>query len=286
MPGMNTSTQKTALVTGGAGGLGSALVQQLVAQGWKVWIADYSEAALAQWQDQAQVQVVQLDVTQRDSVDAAVATVRRSSPELHAIVNFAGVMQVGSLIEMPERVIQRMMDVNVMGTVRVNQAFFPLLKRDADRRSNGRIVNISSETGWQTTAPFAGPYSMSKHAIESYSHALRRELQMVDIPVVVVQPGPFKTEMTGSILQTFTQAAQESQVFRPFLEKVGSIAATAGDKAHPPRLLADIIVRALTAPRPKTHYSVKPDLGRVIISYLPTRLVDWILYRVCLPKQK
>ncbi len=281
----HNTEQKVALVTGGAGGLGGAMVRWLLGQGWQVWVADYSAQALEKWQGQAGVHTIALDVTDRSSVDAAVARVQAQHPVIHAIINFAGVMQVGSLIEMPESVIQRMMDVNVMGTVRVNQAFFPLLKRDGDRRSNGRIVNISSETGWQTTAPFAGPYSMSKYAIESYSNALRRELQMVDVPVIVVQPGPFRTEMTGSIKATFTQAAQEAVVFKPFLNKVGDIAATAGDKAHPPELLVNIIGRALLAQRPKTHYSVKPDFGRVFISYLPTRWVDKILYWVCLPKR-
>jgi NAD(P)-dependent dehydrogenase (short-subunit alcohol dehydrogenase family) len=79
------------------------------------------------------------------------------------------------MVEMDEAVMKRVLDVNVMGTFRVNKAFFPLIKA---RR--GRILNISSETGWQSGGPFDGAYASSKHCIEAYSDSLRRELALLD----------------------------------------------------------------------------------------------------------
>lgn len=273
--------QKTALITGGAGGLGGASSRLLLEKGWRVIVADFDAAALAKWQGQPGVDTVQVDVTSPASVAQAAEQVRGMAPQLDAIINFAGIMAVGSLVEMPPERIARILDVNVMGTVRINQAFFPLLKRGSDARSSGRIINISSETGWETTAPFNGPYSMSKYAIESYSDALRRELQLLHIPVIKIQPGPFKTEMTGSIGRVFAQAIAESPTFGRYIERLAQIGAKAEDQAHPPQILAQAVYQALSSAKPKARYSVKADSQRVVLSYLPTRLVDWILYKVC-----
>ena len=274
-------TRKFALVTGGAGGLGGATSQLLLAQGWQVLIADYDEKALAKWQGREGVHTVQVDVTDVASVAQAAAQVQAITGQLDAIINFAGVMAVGSLVEMPAATIARILQVNVMGTVHINQAFFPLLKRTGDKKTAGRIVNISSETGWETTAPFNGPYSMSKYAVEAYTDALRRELQLLHIPVIKIQPGPFKTEMTGSIERVFAGAIAQSPTFGVYIERLAKMGADADSKAHPPQVLAQVIVSALNSPNPKANYSVKADPLRAILSYLPTRLVDWVLYKVC-----
>lgn len=275
---MNT---KFAFITGGAGGLGGATSQLLLNQGWQVLIADYDDKALAQWQGRERVHTIQVDVTDAASVAQAATRVQAITAQLDAIINFAGVMAVGSLVEMPAATIARILQVNVMGTVHINQAFFPLLKRTGDKKTSGRIVNISSETGWETTAPFNGPYSMSKYAIESYTDALRRELQLLHIPVIKIQPGPFKTEMTGSIARVFSTAIAQSPTFGHYIERLAKMGADADSKAHPPQILGQVIVDAINSPSPRAHYSVKADPLRAILSYLPTRLVDWILYKVC-----
>jgi NAD(P)-dependent dehydrogenase (short-subunit alcohol dehydrogenase family) len=132
---------KTALITGATGGLGAATCQYLVAQGWEVVAADFDRNALAKIEDWEGVSTVFIDVTDTASVEAAASVVGESKGALDAIVNFAGILAVGSMVEMEEAVLQRVLDVNVMGTYRVNKAFFPLIKL-----GKGRIVNISSET--------------------------------------------------------------------------------------------------------------------------------------------
>ncbi len=277
--------KKYAVITGGAGGLGGATTEMLLARGWQVFVADFDAAALGRWQGRAGVHTVQLDVSDAASVAAAAAEVAKITPQIDAIINFAGVMTLGSLLEMPAQQIERLLKVNVMGTVHTNQAFFPLLKRTGDKKTAGRIVNISSETGWETTAPFNGPYSLSKYAVEAYTDALRRELQLLHIPVIKIQPGPFKTEMTGSISRVFAQAVAQSPTFGAYITRLGHMGEAAEHKAHPPEVLASVIVQALSVPKPRANYSVKPDAGRVFLSYLPTRWVDAILYKICQPKQ-
>jgi NAD(P)-dependent dehydrogenase (short-subunit alcohol dehydrogenase family) len=271
---------KTALITGATGGLGSATCHYLLQRGWHVVAADFDRTALAKLDDLEQVTPVFIDVTDTDTVKAALASISQSIDGLDAIVNFAGILAVGSMIEMPEATLQRVLDVNVMGTFRVNQVFFPLIKA-----RKGRIINISSETGWQSGGPFNGAYAASKHCIEAYSDSLRRELAFLDIPVIKIQPGPFKTEMVSSIEGNFASAIEDSTEFKAVLTGVQKMAVAEGHKGRDPAELAAVIYQALTEESPKPAYSVKPDFARSLLEYLPTRWGDALIKKVLTPGQ-
>jgi len=177
--------EKVALVTGAMGGLGRALTQYIVGRGWRVFAADCDTTALAELPSHHCIKPVFLDVTRTASVEAAFAEIKQQVAQLDAVINFAGILRVGALVEIDEATLRQVLEINLLGTYRVNKTFFPLLRQ-------GRIVNISSETGWHTASPFNGPYAMSKYGIEAYSDALRRELSVYNIPVIKIQPGPFK----------------------------------------------------------------------------------------------
>lgn len=266
---MESSTTKSALITGAGGGLGSALVRRLTDHGWRVFAADLNDEALSLHRENPQVVPLVMDVTDEASVNRAVAQLSNETDRLDAVINFAGVMGVGSLTDIPEARLERILNINVLGTYRVNKACRPLLAR-----SEGRIVNISSETGWQTTAPFNGPYAMSKYAIEAYSHALRRELALLGIKVITIQPGPFKTDMVGGIAPAFTAAESETPRFAAVLRRLKNLAAKQINSAHDPAVLARVIEGALNAKRPKAVYSVRPDRMRSTLDRLPLRTQD------------
>lgn len=261
--------KKTALVTGAGGGLGHATVERLVANGWKVFEADISQEMLRSSMHDPDVVPVVMDVTDADSIQSAFDAVASQTDHLDGIVNFAGIMGVGSLVDIPEERLARIFDVNVMGTYRVNKKFFPLVEA-----AKGRIVNISSETGWQSAAPFAGPYAMSKYAVEAYSTALRRELSLLGVKVVTIQPGAFRTNMVSGIEHAFTVAAGESERFSRVLTKLRSLAVKAAGSAADPDVLAQVIETALTSKNPKPAYSVKPDKLRSLLEHLPVRAAD------------
>jgi NAD(P)-dependent dehydrogenase (short-subunit alcohol dehydrogenase family) len=264
--------EKTVFVTGGAGGLGASAARYLAARSWQVFAADSDKTALRGIAEEPNVTAVHLDVTDPASVEAARGVVAGVCDGLDGIVNFAGILAVGSVIEIESETIRRVLDVNVMGTVRVNQAFFPLVLA-----RKGRIVNISSETGWQSGMPFNGAYAMSKHAIEAYSDSLRRELMFLDVPVIKIQPGPFRTAMVTGIEPAFTRAAETSTYFKDMLNRIKRLASKEQAKAHDPALLAEVVHRALTARHPRAAYSVKPDLQRSALSLLPARVADLLL---------
>ena len=274
-------TKKTALVTGAGGGLGHATVERLVANGWKVFAADISEDMLRSSMHDPDVIPVVMDVTDNDSIQSAYEAVASQTDRLDGIVNFAGVMGVGSLTDIPEERLARILDINVMGTYRVNKQFLPLVEA-----ARGRIVNISSETGWQSTAPFNGPYAMSKYAVEAYSHALRRELALLGIKVITIQPGAFRTDMVAGIERAFTAAEAETPKFAPVLRKLKSLAGKEIESARDPDILAQVIEDALTLKRPKPVYSVKPDAARSMIERLPLRARDTLYVAVLRRAQK
>jgi NAD(P)-dependent dehydrogenase (short-subunit alcohol dehydrogenase family) len=268
-------TKKTALVTGAGGGLGHATTERLVANGWKVFAADLSKDLLRSSMHDPDVVPVLIDVTDQESIQSAYDAVASQTDRLDGIVNFAGIMGVGSLTDIPEERLARILDINVMGTYRVNKTFLPLVEA-----ARGRIVNLSSETGWQSAAPFNGPYAMSKHAIEAYSTALRRELALLDIKVVTIQPGAFRTNMVAGIEQAFTAAEAETPKFAPVLHKLKALAGKEIQSARDPDILAQVIETALTAKRPKPVYSVKPDRLRSTLEKLPLRTIDQLYVAV------
>jgi NAD(P)-dependent dehydrogenase (short-subunit alcohol dehydrogenase family) len=254
------------LVTGAGGGLGGETARLFAERGWTTYAADLRPPAAAE-----NLVPVTMDVTDTASVEKGMAEVAGG---LGAVVNFAGILGVGPMMELDEERVRRVLEVNVLGTVRVNKAAFPLLREGA-----GRIVNISSETGWQRAMLLNGPYAMSKHAIEAYSDALRQELMFVGIPVVVVQPGPFRTEMTGGISAAFEAVKVAGSPFERIVGKVGRAASREESKAHDPRELAEVVWRAVTSARPRLRYSVKADPTRRVLHHLPTRTSDWLIRR-------
>lgn len=264
--------RKTVFITGAAGGLGESTVRYLATRGWRVFAADLDDRALSGVAEEPNVTTIHLDVTDSSSVDAAHAFVAQSCDGLDGIVNFAGILAVGSVIEIDSETIRRVLEVNVMGTVRVNQALFPLVLA-----RKGRIINISSETGWQSGMPFNGAYAMSKHAIEAYSDSLRRELMFLDVPVIKIQPGPFRTGMVAGIEQSFARAAEASMYFRDMLKRLKRVTLKEHAKAHDPALLAVVVHTALTTPHPHSAYSVKPDLQRAALNWLPSCAADPLL---------
>jgi NAD(P)-dependent dehydrogenase (short-subunit alcohol dehydrogenase family) len=261
------------VITGAAGGLGSATVRRLAGAGWTVYAADLDSPALRELAGDRVVPVV-VDVTDETSVDALRDRVAGETSRLDAVVNFAGVLGIGPLVELEPAAFRRVLDVNVVGGFLVNRALFPLLHQASLDGGRGRIVLLSSETGWQTAMPFNGPYAISKHAVEAYGDSLRRELMLLDVDVVKIQPGAFKTGMLDSVLDRFQRLADDSTYFgRPLRmakKRVPQEERRAGDPAD----LAALVERVLTVRRPRPAYRIHTNPQSAAINALPGRVVD------------
>jgi NAD(P)-dependent dehydrogenase (short-subunit alcohol dehydrogenase family) len=122
--------------------------------------------------------------------------------------------------------------------------------------------------------PMNGAYAMSKHAIEAYGDALRRELMFLGLDVVLIQPGPFRTGMTASIRRRFQESTLPGSPFAAMAAVMGEMAAGEDDKATDPAVLAEAVWTAGTTARPRHRYAVRWDLGRRLLDHLPVPLVD------------
>jgi NAD(P)-dependent dehydrogenase (short-subunit alcohol dehydrogenase family) len=262
------SGSKTVLITGAGGGLGGTTAALFADRGWTVYAADLRAPAAG-----PNIIPVEMDVTDPDSCGKAAAAITATTDGLDAVINFAGVLQVGTpLAELAPAKMKLTLDVNVFGTYLVNHTMFDLV-----RARKGRIVNISSEAGRFKPLGFGGPYSVSKHAVEAYSDVLRRELMFLGIPVVIVQPGAFRTAMTGSINTLFSEAKDPDSPLARQVGKVAKSVAGRDQKARDPRLLAEVVWTATTAKKPRRRYRAHHDRASAAISILPDGLVDRLM---------
>ena len=194
---------RVVVVTGCSTGFGRQLSERLARGGDRVYATMRGTAAknaaaareLGQLatSEGIDLRVLELDVSSTGSVDAAAATVLAESGAPDVVVNNAGQMFVGFTEAFSADELTRQLDVNVVGIHRVNRAFLPAMRQ----RGSGLLVNISSVAG-RLGAPFFGVYHASKWAVEGYSMALRGELASSGVDLVVVEPGPFATELFGS----------------------------------------------------------------------------------------
>jgi NAD(P)-dependent dehydrogenase (short-subunit alcohol dehydrogenase family) len=263
---MTQSPGRDVLITGAAGGLGAAAATHLAARGWRVFAADLEPPS------HPGVVPITMDVTDDGSVAAGVAAVAAVTDRLAGVVHFAGIFRIGALLDIDATVLAEVLDVNVLGAHRVTRAAFPLVQR-----GRGRVVLVSSETGVQSGAPFNGPYAMSKHAVESYGDSLRRELMFLGVPVIKLQPGPFRTAMLTSIVPRYEAAVRDSTYFRELMAGLLARLPVEQAKAHDPAVLAAVVEEALTARRWRPAYLVRPDRQRMMLDRLPVRAADLVL---------
>jgi NAD(P)-dependent dehydrogenase (short-subunit alcohol dehydrogenase family) len=211
------------------------------------------------------------DVTDPAAIESAAAGI----DELDALVDNAGVAIAAPLEFLPPSELTRQLDVNVVGQLRVLQAFLPAL-----RRRQGRIVLMGSIAG-QSSLPFLGAYAMSKFALEAMADALRVELAPWGMHVSIVQPGTIATPIWSKpqpAVEAFPPEAAE--LYGERVGKFRSKAAERASKAVPTETVAKVVEHALTASRPRTRYLVGPDAKRrARVQKLPDRLRDRLLAR-------
>jgi NAD(P)-dependent dehydrogenase (short-subunit alcohol dehydrogenase family) len=262
---------RTVVITGAAGGLGTATVRRLAASGWRVVAADLDSPSLHELAGERLVPVA-CDVTDGASVAALADRVRAETDRVDALVTFAGVFGVGPLVELSEADFRRVLDVNVVGTFLAVRELFPLLYA-----ARGRIVLLSSETGWQTAMPFNGPYATSKHAVEAFGDSLRRELSLLGVSVVKLQPGAFRTGMLEAVMARFERLAADSQHYQRVLRAARKRVPQEERRAGDPADLAALVERVLETKRPKASYRINTNPRSAALSALPAPVLDKLL---------
>ena len=187
----NNPNSRAVVITGASTGIGEACALELDRRGWHVFAGVRSDEAAANLRQKAsdRLSPVMIDVVDPESIAAAAKTISASVGDtgLAGLVNNAGIVVSGPLEFVAVDAIRQQLEVNVIGQIAVTQAMLPML-----RNGPGRIVNMGSISGF-VTAPYMGPYSMSKFALEAMTNAFRLELRNAGITSSVIEPASVKT---------------------------------------------------------------------------------------------
>src|SRR5437588_3839655 len=255
---------KIALVTGASSGIGEGTATRLAMAGYKVY-GTSRRPALA---GQRSFEMLLLDVTSDESVEAAVRELMRLEGRIDLLVNNAGfsVAPAGAEESSIEQA-RSIFDTNFFGIVRMTRAVVPHMRL----QGSGRIINIGSVLGF-LPMPYGALYAATKHAIEGYSESLDHELRTRGIRVSVIEPAYTRTAFDANFLEPDATLDEYREVRAAVSKRVKEVMATADQ----PGIVADVVLRAASAARPKLRYTAGGLASRLRLlrRFAPAGLVD------------
>ena len=253
-----------ALVTGASSGIGKATAERLATAGYKV----YGTSRRGATPGQRRFEVLSLDVTSDESVEAAVREVMRLDGRIDLLVNNAGFSIAPAGAE--ERSIEQarsIFETNFFGILRMTRAVLPHMRR----QESGRIINISSVFGF-LPAPYMALYAATKHAVEGYSESLDHELRTRGIRVSVIEPANTQTQFEANLLQP-DSTLDEYRGARAAVARSVTEMVAAGDQ---PSVVAEAVLKAAIAAHPKLRYTAGGSARRLQLlrRFAPAGVVD------------
>lgn len=251
------------LVTGSSSGFGREFVHAALGRGFRVMATARDpkklDGLIARNVDKARA--FALDVTNASQIKSAVNETLRVFGRIDVLVNNAGYGYLGAVEEGEEKDIRAMFDTNFFGLAAMTRAVLPAMRA----RRQGWIVNIASVGG---IIGFAGSgyYAATKFAVEGLSEALAQEVEPLGIRVLLVEPGPFRTDWAGRSLK------QSPNLLADYEQSSGrrrrEIAERSGTQPGDPARAAQVVIDVLQSPSPPRHLV----LGRVGVENVENQL--------------
>jgi len=263
------------LITGTSTGIGRAAAVELAKRGWRVFATMRNTAksgslvaALEAARARSQVEIGALDVTQPASIEEAVARTLTHCPGgLDAVVHNAGVAVGGAFEDLPDADLRRVMETNFFGVMALTRELLPAFRA----QMRGRIVAVTSEAAF-FGQPGNSIYSASKWAVEGWAEAIAYEVGQFGIEVILVEPGPYKT----NIWESSERIRPADSPYRLWAQKLflaadQHVETAAGDPADVGRVIANV----LEARRPRFRNPVGPfsRINHVLRGKVPSRLL-------------
>jgi len=291
-PKASTGHPRAVVVTGASSGIGRACAMKLTRSGFRVFAGVGKEEDAQALEEAAPANLLKplfIDVTGEHLVAAAASAVEEAvgGEGIAGLVDNAGIGEAWPLEYVPLQKFRRQFEVNVFGHLAVTQAFLHLI-----RAATGRIVNVGS-VGGRITMPFGGTLSAPRRALVAVNDALRMELHAWGIHVALIEGGSISTRAVDKLEATAEAALEglpaEGRVLYADAYRTAVARAVARTRAgSPPEVVAEVVLRALTEPTPKTRYPVGAD-ARVLLALsevLPDRLLDRLRLRAFGPRGK
>ncbi|MFB6156410.1 MAG: SDR family oxidoreductase [Haloferacaceae archaeon] len=249
---------RTVLITGSSSGIGRATAEAFLDEEWAVYATARDPDDVADLADREGCTAAELDVTDEGDVERVVDRMTDAEGRIDCLVNNAGYGQFGPVEDVPVSTARRQYEVNVHGVHRLVREVLPHMRE----REDGTIVNLSSVAG-RIAFPGGGAYCGSKFALEAMSDALRAEVDPYGVDVVLVEPGPVATGFRERAEQEVegdgeTGGLDRSGAYESFYEVFGDARFIGGDGpgSVPPERVADVVVNAASATRPRARYPV------------------------------
>lgn len=265
---------KSVLITGAGSGIGNAVAKLFSENGYLVYAIDITEI-----RNQQMISFV-ADITKKEQLSRVQQYFQQNHIQIDFILNFAGIHKMGSFLETDIQKIQQVMNINVLGTILVNQMFYPFLKE------KGKILITTSEVAGMDPMPFNGIYHMSKSALDCYSQSLRQELNLKGQKVITLRPGAVKTKLSDNSLPDTKQLCDETILFREesqyFLQLIQKFIGT----PMPAEKLAKFVFKIVNKKNPKYIYHKHVNVGLKLLSILPKKMQCWIIKKLLQRKKR
>lgn len=255
---------KIALVTGASSGIGEATAKRLAKAGYKV----YGTSRRGAQAGQRTFEMLPLDVTSEESVEAAVKEVLRRHGRIDLLVNNAGFgVAPAAAEESSIGQARAIFDTNFFGIIRMTRAVLPHMRQ----QGSGRIINIGSVLGL-LPMPYMALYSATKHAVEGYSESLDHELRTMGIRVSVIEPAYIKTPFDANFMAPDAPLDEYREVRSAVDKRVKEVV----EGADGPEVVAETVLQAAIEARPKLRYAAGGLAGRLRLlrRFAPVGLVD------------
>jgi NAD(P)-dependent dehydrogenase (short-subunit alcohol dehydrogenase family) len=259
----NNQQQSVAVVTGSSSGIGLATSLALSKIGYRTYATMRNLAKRDSIQPVADkqhlsIRVVQLDVTDENSINDAIQSILSESGRIDLLVNNAGYVLTGAFEDIGIDEIKALYETNVFGMIRVTQAVLPIMRK----QGSGRIINISSGAG-RVGYPGDSAYVSSKFALEGLSESMAFEVEQFGIKTVLVEPGFIRTSI-GENIAIAKKSQRPNSTYAQMMQRMSSYRGKMLENAPDANLVAAVVVEAATAKEPNLRYLAGKDVQQLV----------------------
>lgn len=263
------------LITGAYGGMGKATAKALSEKGFRVFALDKHTG-----EGTENILPIHADITDENSVKEAFQQISEQTCELFAVIHFAGIYMLDSLVEMDSADFEKIFRINLYGVFLVNKIFLPLLK------NGSRIVITTSELAPLDPLPFTGIYAVTKSALDKYAFSLRMELQLKGIEVSVLRAGAVNTGMLGASTDALDRFCQKTELYTCNADRFKQIVDSVEARSVAPSRIAEKVIRILHKRKPRFAYSINRNPLLLMLNVLPQGIQFRVIKQVLKNKKQ
>ncbi|MBP3605367.1 MAG: SDR family NAD(P)-dependent oxidoreductase [Clostridia bacterium] len=261
--------KKYMLITGAGGGMGRAAAAHFASLGYGVLALDVKPC-----EEGDNITYIEADVTSEESLRTAFARIREETESLFAVLHFAGIYMLDSLVEMESDAFRRILEINLTGVFSVNKLALPMLS------AGSRILITTSELAPLDPLPFTGIYAVTKAALDKYAYALAMELQLKGIAVSVLRAGAVKTDMLGASTDALARFCERTALYTCNARRFRAVVDRVEARAASPERIAKKAERILHRRRPPFVNAINRNPLLLLLHMLPKRLQLFIIRRI------